>query len=173
MSKRTPETNPTPSEYALVALVMGMIGLVGLPRSPSAPIEAHGQKLRADVEYALGSMREAVEAYRADHHRFPGVVRRGEAPPDLFEAQITTNTTATGALPEVPWDRRARYGPYLLELPANPVSGLSSVWVIAREERAPTRADGTTGWIYNSRTGRVRANTRGELPGTSTRFYDL
>jgi type II secretory pathway pseudopilin PulG len=167
------DKNPTPTEYALVAIVMGTIGLVGLPRSPRAPVEAREAQVCAEARQSLETIREAVEEYRLDHGRLPGNGLRGEDPLEVFMEQLTSRTTVTGAVPVLPWDSRAHFGPYLVELPTNPFNGLANVRVLERGERFPRRPDGRTGWIYHPRTGIVRANARGELPGASQRIYDL
>lgn len=173
MTRHEDRRSPSATEYALVAIVMGAIGLVGLPRPdrsrPEAPVVAP-----TPVETALVTLRDAVAAYRADHGRWPGSrAQDPQAASERFTAQLTRITSRRGEVAPHAWHPTARFGPYLFELPENPANGLASVRVLGPDEEVPTEPDGTSGWLFDPRSGTVRANGVGTVPGTRRRLYDL
>jgi hypothetical protein len=70
----------------------------------------------------------------------------------LFTDQ-NSNTSATASAV-------FQFGPYLSQMPANPVSGATTVTVVANGAAIPA-PDGTTGWIYKPQTLEIYANNPG------------
>jgi hypothetical protein len=170
MSSRNPDESRPPSlvEYALVVLVMGTVGLVGVPRRSDAPSPEPARRLA----HSLGMLRGAIAEYGEDHGDFPGYdVTEGRLSAETFVRQLTERTGPLGRTRLAPWAPR-QLGPYLWDLPANPINRLATVRIVGDHEPFPA-PDGTTGWIYRPASGELRANAPGTLPGSDERLYDL
>ncbi len=114
---------------------------------------------RAPLKSDLQTVRSQIELYRVQHNdRAPGVDTDGRFPPGLFVSQMTRQTKVNGEV----WSgqgRRADYtfGPYLYSMPANPfVKGPAASRVSGGQ--GPPPGDGSTGWYFNTRTGKFSAN---------------
>lgn len=97
------------------------------------------------LQQNLDVLRTQIELYRYEHEgRWPA---KGTTDPAAFESALLE--------PETDRDR----GPYIVGvLPANPYNGSRTVRVVDSKQM-PT-PDDSTGWLYNSETGRIEPNTR-------------
>jgi hypothetical protein len=70
-----------------------------------------------------------------------------------LNSDINSNTTTTpgSAFP---------YGPYLSQLPTNPINGDNTFMMVANNGSMPA-PDGTTGWIYQPQTQTIMVNLTG------------
>lgn len=116
------------------------------------------RKKRPDKKEALIQelqvLRSQIELYKFQH--------RGQPPTaDFKDAMLLASDPdgKTGPIGTKP------LGPYYIgQLPANPYNGKRSVKVVVDTNTLPP-SDGTTGWIYSSKRGRIKAN----IPRTLTR----
>ncbi len=142
-------------ELLIVIVILGILAAVVIPQFSDVAAESRASALDQD----LSTMRKAIALYRVQHNEvYPGVGGW-----DQFVTQMTTKTDADG-------NSGTKYGPYVRPpFPANPVSLLSSGTTVATMPGAPT---GTTGWIYATSVGEIRANTTGTGP-TDVDYFDF
>lgn len=95
--------------------------------------------------YNLHELQSLVEHYRRDHG--------GTPPLKLIRMARSTNINGIPGTSGVTFP----FGPYLQEVPENPLSGSARVTVIAAYP--PANPENYAGWIYDPRTGRVWAGT--------------
>jgi general secretion pathway protein G len=133
-------------ELAVVLVILGVVAAIVGPRmSRGASVSPH-QNQQILVGH-LRSLREALDAYAADH---AGHYPAGD--PARIAQQLTQYTDLSGSPHPT---RTAGYplGPYLREIPPLPVGA---------QDRTPTItliAAAKAAWLYNPATGRIRANT--------------
>lgn len=120
--------------------------------------DAGGALLESDLQ----TVRSQIELYRVQHNdRAPGLETDGRFAAALFVSQMMRPTKANGEV----WSghgRRADYafGLYLQSMPANPfVKGAPASRVSGGKGLPP--GDGSTGWYFNTRTGKFFANDPG------------
>jgi len=143
----TPRSSPSlrPIELLLVGVMLGILGPAGLPSfgSPTALSK------EAALVFDLVAVRSAIERHRLEQlGRAPGAGAGAGA-------ALAADARCPSCFPH--------------GLPHNPVSGLDSVREVADMPAAP---DGSTGWVYASRTGEFRANVGGTAPSGKT-WFDL
>lgn len=129
-------------EFALIAAVMLTIWGVAVPQlARGSTMSAEEQQLAE----SLAMLRSAIEQYRLDH--------QGQVPTaDRFLEQVALFTSAGGLVSPVR-DEIHAFGPYLHWKPVMPIgrrAGLSAVGGPGTIEAA---------WLYDERTGRIRAYT--------------
>ncbi|MBN2582597.1 MAG: hypothetical protein JXL80_05980 [Planctomycetes bacterium] len=124
------------------------------------PVQIAEPQSRPDIVWAeemavsstmsnLKVMRSQLMLYRVQH---------GEAYPTDLVRQLTLYTNAEGQTSEV-YTNEFRFGPYLLRLPPNPVTGQTTVFSVADPEAQYVPApDMNQGWWYNSATGEFRCD---------------
>ncbi|MCC6428724.1 MAG: hypothetical protein IT435_18120 [Phycisphaerales bacterium] len=126
-------------ELVIVVMIIGCIASIAIPRLVNASERSSNVALLADK----AAMQRAIDIYIAEHlERCPatgadGVVSTNEA---NFAARLTGKTKLTGEI-----DVAALWGPYLRQIPTNPMN-----------DKATCRVDGaaaganTHGWRYDS-----------------------
>jgi type II secretory pathway pseudopilin PulG len=146
MSKRPPAHRPGPSlrpiELLLVGVMLGILGPAGLP-SFGSPTALSKE---AALVFDLCAVRSAIERHKVEQ------LARAQ---DWVVAALAADAHCPSCFPH--------------GLPRNPVSALDSVREVVDMPAAP---DGSTGWIYASRTGEFRANVRGTAPSGKP-WFDL
>jgi hypothetical protein len=182
---------PTPSSEVWVQITLCVIvtilllAVISLPKRSELYVRTSSQQNAYDLHLALQRLRTAVGDYRFDHGVWPGMRSGGskdaasqDARARTLEQQLFSSSDVTGEsiAPSIAGRASASraLGPYLNgHLPTNPIDGLSSVHVLGEGDDWPELADDSAGWIYQPRTGEVRANAQGWVPGSSLRYYDL
>jgi hypothetical protein len=101
--------------------------------------------------------------FRAQHQDIPPGYPDGftmAAPtPEAVIAQLTERSNLTLNTSYVE-STDYPYGPYLKQIPVNPINGLNTVMVVRNNQSMPL-PDGSTGWIYKPQTQEIIANVRG------------
>jgi general secretion pathway protein G len=147
-------------EILIVGLVLVILATVVIPQFSRASQQSKQDSLK-DV---LQCLRTQIAVFKAQHQDVPPGYPGGDptATPAAaaFVAQLTGHTDvdchlSAQALPAF------QYGPYLRELPVNPVSGSNSVEMIGNNQPIP-RPDGKTGWIYKPQTQEIIPNVTGK-----------
>ena len=139
--------------FAAVFAVAAVAFLTALPSS--------WEKGAKNVELldSLSVLRTAVFRFSMDHESLGSPMMPGRGSLD-FEAQLTARSRTNGTTDKV-HDFEDRFcGPYLQELPLNPVNGLASVRTMPENYTNPV-LNGSAGWVYVPATGKVYA----DLPG--------
>lgn len=142
-------------EILIVVLILGILAMVVVPAFSGASTQARETSLRE----TLHRYRTQVMLYRSQHATYPGYFNGNTslaAEVDVFREQLLSFTSYAGAVSATKTATHT-LGPYLPELPANPINGLSTVSIDAVGTTCPT-PDGSTGWIYQPTNGHVYAN---------------
>ena len=174
------ELRPFPwTGLTILIVVVALVAMVAVPQRPLSPEEIRAQETAFDARMALGELRAAIREYQFDHGVLPGVPPSGGdrivievATETWLRRQLTMNSNAEGET--LPQDMPSHpFGPYLESIPANPANGLESVNVLRPGEHMPMEAEGSHGWIYDPRTGEVRLDAPGLVPGTQELYFRL
>lgn len=142
---------------AAVLAVAAVAFLTALPNS--------GEKGEKNVELldSLSVMRTAVFRFSMDHQDQGMPMMPGRDGLDVGE-QLVSRSRSDGSFDVVGEFEDRHCGPYLEDLPVNPVNGLSSIRSMPVSYSAPV-LNGSAGWVYVPATGKVYA----DLPGVDSR----
>lgn len=160
-------------ELIIVILIIGILAAIVMPRFTSASQTAAGAALMQDLRY----IRTQIQVYASQHHSTPPGYPNGDmsASPSesVFLAQMLNPTSADGQV-GTSNSPIFRFGPYLAEMPRNPVNQESLIKVLGNGElMPPTPPTGPTsfGWIYKPSTAEFRPYVPGQ-DENGTYFYD-
>jgi len=147
-------------EILIVVLILGILAAIVLPRFSNASAIARASMLADDLRI----IRMQLEVYKAQHIGVPASYPDGDrtaAPTEqAFISQMTQASNIYGetAPPNTPgYD----YGPYLREVPENPVNGKTTVQIILDAQPFPAAADDSHAWIYKPSTLEFKADCPG------------
>lgn len=140
-------------ELVIVVVIIGMIAAIAVPRISRGAKGAAESSVRGNVS----SLRNAIDMYAAEHNgKFPGA----DGLETTMINQLTKRTDAAGTVGTT--DGVHVYGPYLRgglpALPVGPNAGASGV-ELADTGPAVDESKTTKGWVYNYKTGELKANT--------------
>ena len=146
-------------EVLIVVVVLGILASTVLPQFTSASSDAREAALVQNLQILRGQ----IQLYRMHHDdRLPA---QGETTETKLTDVLMKRTDVDGTVNAT----GGKYGPYIIALlPPNPFNNLRSVRVATTD----SAADGATGWIYNSATGTIKANSVGNTPSGKA-FTDL
>ena len=143
-------------EILIVVVIMAVLAAVVIPQFTGSTDDAK----RSTAEFNISVVRSVVQTFRAHHSGvrpgFPGGATTIEA---LLKATNAAGTVTVGGA----------FGPYLVAMPENPFTGVSTVKAVATPGTAPVSADVTAnsagGWIYDASVGNLwlDSNTQGEF----------
>lgn len=136
---RRPRRAFTAVELMIVMVAMLVIAGIVIPQFDSVLDEAMESRMLAN----LHDMHVAVERYRMDHN--------GQIP--TSDAQLTQATDTFG---NVGQGASYRFGPYLPEIPVNPINNSSAILFTSDLNPDVSQA---TGWLLNSSSGQVWGGT--------------
>ena len=153
-------------ELVIVVVIIGVIAAIAVPRISRGAKGA----VEASVKGSLAGLRNAIDMFAAEHGgAFPGSYT-GDLEAD-FIAQLTSKTDADGAVGTTAGTHI--YGPYLRSgippLQVGPNKGATGV-ILAATGPTVVEATTTAGWVYNTVTGEIIANTDDE--DESQKGYD-
>jgi general secretion pathway protein G len=138
-------------ELVVVIVIIGIIAAMAIPRFSRGTAGAGDSAAAGN----LAIMRNAIRMYYAEHNStYPTEAK--------FTEQLTMYTSSAGA-ESASRDGTHPYGPYLVAIPPCPVGDQTDPTAIAFYTSGafpdpPVSAD-TGGWIYNTTTGEIIANT--------------
>jgi general secretion pathway protein G len=150
--KRMVKKGFTLVEILIVVIILGILAAIVIPQFTEASAEARISNLVTNLQ----TVRSQVLLYKTQHvEAYPGVA--GDPDTD-FGNQMMHYTNAAGDVSLVPNPPNYIFGPYLQQVPVNPISGLNTVRSTdtAAEVFAPGATDG--GWWFNRITGEFRAD---------------
>jgi prepilin-type N-terminal cleavage/methylation domain-containing protein len=166
--KRNVQNGFTLVELLIVVIILAILAAIVVPQFSASTGDAN----LAAVDTNLSSMRSAIELYTVQHNNVkPGVVGGTEA---AFVDQLTKFTNAAGAVQAA--GGAGTYGPYLKQMPADPISKSSTVVVDTTTTGlqvvtagVPTvfLGTGTGGWKYATQTGQFILNNPAVIPGAA------
>ena len=123
-------------EILIVVIILAVLAALVVPRFGQASADPDLAALSATLQ----TLRTQLQYYQLQHNgKFPSLAD--------CEKQILSRTRPDGTL-----SRNGSCGPYLLQIPLNPLDGSRSI--------SPTQ-DGTGGWTYDQQTGQFRSNDAG------------
>lgn len=151
-------------EVLIVVVILGILAATVLPQFTRADSDAKETALTQNLQ----TLRSQIELYKFQHlSKYPAT---GTASETAFRDGLLLSSDAdgtTGAVGTKP------LGPYFIgDLPPNPYNGLRTVTVV--NSATLTASDDSTGWIYSSVTGRIKANIATTLSSDGvTKLEDL
>lgn len=129
-------------ELVVVVVIMGTVAAIALPRMSQATANATAMSLRANLRI----LNTAAETYATEHEGLsPAHLSGGSV--DSSARELTYRLTRTTDITGQHMALVRPFGPYLNEIPRNPMNGLSTV----RVDGAATR-QGLAGWRFDSAT---------------------
>jgi general secretion pathway protein G len=157
-------------EILIVVVILGILASIVIPQFSNASQTARQNTLKDELRY----IRTQIVVYDAQHNDVPpgypgGNVNSTPTSSDFLN-QMTLYTDQWGNT-NASYSTTYQYGPYLTQMPMNPVNSLDTVLVVANGASMPT-PDGTTAFIYQPQTQTVMANLVGnDTDGISFSSY--
>jgi general secretion pathway protein G len=150
-------------EVLIVVVILGILAATVLPQFTSAGEDAKEAALVQDLQ----TFRSQIELYKFQHNgKCPA---DGSTTPADFENAMLKSTDADGTVGEI---GTKPYGPYFIgNLPPNPFNGKRTLKIVNAD--VLPAADDTTGWIYSSKTGRIKANSTAKAKDGTTDLQAL
>lgn len=151
-------------EVLIVVVILGILAATVLPQFTRADSDAKETALMQNLQ----TLRSQIELYKFQHlSKYPA---DGTTNSTVFRDSLVLSSDpdgTTGAIGAKP------LGPYFIgELPANPYNGLRTITVVLTDPLP--LADDSSGWIYSSASGRIKANIAGTLSSDGvTKLEDL
>jgi prepilin-type N-terminal cleavage/methylation domain-containing protein len=135
-------------EVLIVVVILGILAATVLPQFTSANEDAKESALVQDLQ----TFRSQIQLFKFQHNgKIPAV---GSTTAKDFEDAMLLSTDpdgTTGTIGSKP------LGPYFVgQLPPNPFNGKRDLKIVNTD--ALPASDGTTGWLYSSKNGLVKAN---------------
>ncbi len=147
-------------EILVVVLILGIIAVVALPRFSNASAAARASMLADDLRL----IRTQVAVFDAQHRGvapgYPNCDADSEPTAEAFIEHMTMSSDIDGQT-AAPGTAGHRFGPYLREMPDNPVNGLNTVQIILDGGEIPATADDSHGWVYQPATLTFKADSSG------------
>ena len=141
-------------------VILGILAGILFPQFSNASLLARENTLREDLRF----MRSQILTFRIQHGDVSPGYPNGNARATPTEAdfvdhmlkysddQFRLSATANPAY---------NYGPYLKQMPANPLTGATGVWVVTGPTIPAPDASQPYGWIYNPETQKFIVNQPG------------
>jgi general secretion pathway protein G len=157
-------------EILIVVFALGILATVVIPQFSMAGQHNRQNRLKDDLQY----LRTQIAVFKAQHQDVPPGYRDGNPASipsaDQFVAQMTQHSDLNFHLSDSA-STSFPYGPYLKQVPANKVNGLSTFEMVGNNQPMPA-PNGSTGWIYKPQTQEVIPNLTGrDDSGTAYSSY--
>jgi len=162
-SSRRPRQAFTLVELVIVVLIIAILAAIIVPRFSGASDVAVSSALLQDLRY----IRQQIQVYRAQHLGVSPGYPGGDpdaTPSELdFIAQMTNPTSSDGSVGSSS-SQTYRFGPYMAEMPLNPLGGSSAVFVVPNGSPLPPPPTGASvyGWLYKPETLEFKAYAPGQ-----------
>jgi len=147
-------------EILIVVIILGILASIVIPQFSNASQESREATLRDCLHY----LRTQITIYKAQHGDVAPGFPNGDptASPDFatFVSQMTSYTDLRSNT-SANFSAVFQFGPYLSQMPANPLNGNNGIIMTTGAIPAPD-ASQPMGWIYNPVTTEIIAN----VPGT-------
>ncbi len=161
-------------ELLIVVIILAILAAIVVPQFASTTDDA---KLSA-LDSTLSNVRAAIDLYYQQHGAYPGALTAvsagctgtagtgvatggaGTTAATAFQEQLSLYTNATGGACSVGDTTTFRFGPYMKKatLPADPITNVATLTVIAAGNLNMIATGTTGGWLYDSRAGKVIMN---------------
>lgn len=144
-------------EILIVVVILGIIAVIVIPRFSNASATARASMLGDDLRV----VRTQIEVFKAQHlgvaPGYPGCDLHQTPTEQAFIDYMTGASDSGGNINPT----GQKFGPYLREVPTNPVNGKSTVLLIADGGQFPTNGSDQFGWVYQPSTESFRADSTG------------
>lgn len=124
-------------EVLIVVVIMAILAATIVPQFSDSSKDAKTNT----AKFNLHTLRSQIELYKSNHD--------GKAPSATL-VELTSKTNASGT---VGTGTAYIYGPYINEIPANPMNNLNTIGAAAANP--PASATGANGWLYHSASGSI------------------
>lgn len=147
--KMRAKTGFTLVEILIVVVILGILAAIVIPQFTNASTEAKQSSLQSDLQM----LRAQIELYKLQHNDFLPCAQ-GE----VFETCMTGYTLADGTASTL--GAAGAVGPYMRKIPSNQfIADATAAMTVTPVTTTPATGDGTSGWVYNTVTGEIRANS--------------
>ena len=155
-------------EILIVVLILGILAAIVVPQFSNATTIARASMVADDLRI----FRTQMMVYKAQHNGLSlGYPNVGGTPSQaLVIAQFTLASNAVAAT-ATPGTAGFAFGPYLREVPPNPLNGKNSIQVVADGAGFPAAGTDSNGWIYQPSTDTFRADSPGK-DDTGKNYFD-
>lgn len=157
-------------EILIVVAIIGILAAIAIPL-----LEDQSQKAKESVaKENLQNIRNIIERYAVQHKGVaPGFPNGDITQTPVINVLIFQLTLATNSDGAFAAQGTVGYplGPYLTNLPENPLNNLSTFYIIKGTPTTPAEPTGTTGWVYNPLTKTVKLNSTGK-DSQGVPYYD-
>lgn len=155
-------------EILIVVIILGILASIIIPKFSTATVETRENMTRENLRI----MRTQIATYRAQHWDIsPGYDAAGNPDEQAFIDQMTMFTDEDGNTNAIA-SAVFRYGPYLSEIPENPLNAKASINMIADGAGMPAAATDNDGWVYKPQDIIFRADSIGnDITGRSYFSY--
>jgi prepilin-type N-terminal cleavage/methylation domain-containing protein len=155
-SRHRRESAFTLVEVLIVVVILLILVSVVMPQFAIATRSSQERALGDTLRY----IRSQIELYAGQHGGIPPGFPNGDtfaaASATTFVMQMTHSTNAKGQIG--PASEVYPFGPYLKQIPTNPVNGLSTLRVV---DAFPDASAGTHGWVYEPSESRFASDAIG------------
>jgi general secretion pathway protein G len=146
-------------EILIVVVILGILAAIILPKFSNASSAAKASMLADDLR--IFRMQIAIFA---GHHKVPpgyAGCDPSSAPMEAaFVSQMTMASDMDGHT-AAPGTSGYPFGPYLREIPPNPINSKTTVQMIPNDGSMPASPDDSHGWVYQSSTMTFKADSQG------------
>ncbi len=139
-------------EILIVVVIMAVLAATIIPQFSTSVDDSKSSALK----FNLHTLRQQVDQYKIQHNQaIPNTITAGALP------QFSGTTDATGATGS---GASFPLGPYVNVMPNNPYDNKATISSTTGTIAAPPAASTAAGgWLYNTTTGDIFANTTGHL----------
>lgn len=131
------------AELVMVVIIIGLISAIAVPRISRAAYASRATALQG----SLVNVRKAIDAYYAEHSRYPGQHPVSGVPDGTYFVNQLVQYSDENGNTSATYGGAFKFGPYLrAPFPANPSNGLRTVHVKATPTSAGL-AVGSVGWV--------------------------
>jgi general secretion pathway protein G len=146
-------------EILIVVIILGILASLVIPQFSNASQQARENTLKDELRY----LRTQVTVFKAQHNDvppgYPGLDPSATPDAATLVSQMTEHSDVYGNLSAAA-ATSFPYGPYLSQMPVNPVNGKNTILMIPNNASLPA-PDNSTGWIYQAQTQQIMANSTG------------
>ena len=132
-------------EILIVVMILAILAAIVTPNIMGMTTISRETNLKEN----LSKIRAQIQVYRNHHNGFPTAAD--------FIAQMTEYTNVAGQVSGFRTNEY-RFGPYLEQMPTNPVTGVRDVRAAAAADDTSPPGDADGGWWYNETTGAFYAD---------------
>lgn len=155
-------------EILIVVLILGILASIVVPQFSNATTIARASMVADDLRI----FRTQLMVYKSQHNGLSlGYPNAGGAPSEAVVIAQFTQASNAAAATATPGTAGFTFGPYLREIPVNPLNGKSNIVVLADGAALPAGGTDAAGWIYQPSTDTFRADSPGQ-DDTGKNYFD-